>query len=260
MIDMHNHILYGIDDGCKTIEESIETIKNMKKIGFNSIVLTPHYIEDSLFKANNNLKLERLEKLKEELLKNNIDVNLFLGNEIFINESINELIINKEIRSINNTRYILIELPFNNQILNLDDYLYELKLKGYKIIIAHPERYTFTQEEPEIIYQLANQGVLMQSNYGSIIGQYGKKAQVIVEKMLENNLVHFLGSDVHRHNSIYTKIEPAIHKIKAIVGQSEFDKISHFNAMNVIRNERVEVEEPEPIKLTLADKMRMSLK
>ena len=100
----------------------------------------------------------------------------------------------------------------------------------------------------------------MQSNYGSIIGQYGKKAQVIVEKMLENNLVHFLGSDVHRPNSIYTKIEPAIHKIKAIVGQNEFDKISHFNAMNVIRNERVEVEEPEPIKLTLADKMRMSLK
>lgn len=108
MIDMHCHILYGIDDGCKTIEESIETIRNMKSVGFNTIVLTPHYIEDSLFKANNNLKLERLEILKEELLKNNIDVNLFLGNEIFINESINELIINKEIRSINNTRYILI--------------------------------------------------------------------------------------------------------------------------------------------------------
>lgn len=77
MIDMHCHILYGIDDGCKTIEESIETIINMKSVGFNTIVLTPHYIEDSLFKANNNLKLERLEILKEELLKNNIDVNLF---------------------------------------------------------------------------------------------------------------------------------------------------------------------------------------
>ena len=169
MIDMHCHILYGIDDGCKTIEESIETIINMKSVGFNTIVLTPHYIEDSLFKANNNLKLERLEILKEELLKNNIDVNLFLGNEIFINESINELIINKEIRSINNTRYILIELPFDNQILNLDDYIYELSLKGYKVIIAHPERYSYFKDDYKEANYLYDSGVLFQVNYGCII-------------------------------------------------------------------------------------------
>lgn len=240
MIDMHNHILYGIDDGCKTIEESIETIKNMKKIGFNTIVLTPHYIEDSSFKANNSLKLERLEILKEELLKNNIDVNLFLGNEIFINESINELIINKEIRSINNTRYILIELPFNNQILNLDDYLYELKLKGYKIIIAHPERYTYFKDNYEEARKLYDSGVLFQVNYGSIIGQYGSSSLKLVKKLLKDDMVDFISTDIHKpSSSLFDKFDDIKHKIIKIIGEDKFKDISYNNILKVINDEDI---------------------
>lgn len=240
MIDMHNHILYGIDDGCKTIEESIETIKNMKKIGFNSIVLTPHYIEDSSFKANNNLKLERLEILKEELLKNNIDVNLFLGNEIFINESINDLIINKEIRSINNTRYILIELPFNNQILNLDDYLYELKLKGYKIIIAHPERYTYFKDNYKEARKLYDSGVLFQVNYGSIIGQYGSSSLKLVKKLLKDDMVDFISTDIHKpSSSLFDKFDDIKHKIIKIIGEDKFKDISYNNILKVINDEDI---------------------
>ncbi len=240
MIDMHNHILYGIDDGCKTIEESIETIKNMKKIGFNSIVLTPHYIEDSSFKANNNLKLERLEILKEELLKNNIDVNLFLGNEIFINESINELIINKEIRSINNTRYILIELPFNNQILNLDDYLYELKLKGYKIIIAHPERYTYFKDNYKEARKLYDSGVLFQVNYGSIIGQYGSSSLKLVKKLLKDDMVDFISTDIHKpSSSLFDKFDDIKYKIIKIIGEDKFKDISYNNILKVINDEDI---------------------
>lgn len=240
MIDMHNHILYGIDDGCKTIEESIETIKNMKKIGFNSIVLTPHYIEDSSFKANNNLKLERLEILKEELLKNNIDVNLFLGNEIFINESINDLIINKEIRSINNTRYILIELPFNNQILNLDDYLYELKLKGYKIIIAHPERYTYFKDNYKEARKLYDSGVLFQVNYGSIIGQYGSSSLKLVKKLLKDDMVDFISTDIHKpSSSLFDKFDDIKYKIIKIIGEDKFKDISYNNILKVINDEDI---------------------
>lgn len=240
MIDMHNHILYGIDDGCKTIEESIETIKNMKKIGFNNIVLTPHYIEDSSFKANNNLKLQRLEILKEELLKNNIDVNLFLGNEIFINEDIDKLIINKEIRSINNTRYILIELPFNNQILNLDDYLYELKLKGYKIIIAHPERYTYFKDNYKEARKLYDSGVLFQVNYGSIIGQYGSSSLKLVKKLLKDDMVDFISTDIHKpSSSLFDKFDDIKHKIIKIIGEDKFKDISYNNILKVINDEDI---------------------
>lgn len=240
MIDMHNHILYGIDDGCKTIEESIETIRNMKSVGFNTIVLTPHYIEDSSFKANNNLKLQKLEILKEELLKNNIDVNLFLGNEIFINESINDLIINKEIRSINNTRYILIELPFNNQILNLDDYLYELKLKGYKIIIAHPERYTYFKDNYKEARKLYDSGVLFQVNYGSIIGQYGSSSLKLVKKLLKDDMVDFISTDIHKpSSSLFDKFDDIKHKIIKIIGEDKFKDISYNNILKVINDEDI---------------------
>ena len=212
----------------------------MKKIGFNSIVLTPHYIEDSSFKANNNLKLQKLEILKEELLKNNIDVNLFLGNEIFINESINELIINKEIRSINNTRYILIELPFNNQILNLDDYLYELKLKGYKIIIAHPERYTYFKDNYEEARKLYDSGVLFQVNYGSIIGQYGSSSLKLVKKLLKDDMVDFISTDIHKpSSSLFDKFDDIKHKIIKIIGEDKFKDISYNNILKVINDEDI---------------------
>ncbi len=240
MIDMHCHILYGIDDGCKTIEESIATIKKMKGVGFDSIVLTPHYIEDSSFKANNNLKLQRLEILKEELLKNNIEVNLFLGNEIFINESIDELIINKEIRSINNGRYILVELPFNNQILNLDDYIYELRLKGYRVIIAHPERYSYFKDDYKEAKKLYDSGVLFQVNYGSIIGQYGNGSKNLVKKLLKDDMVDFISTDIHKPDSkLFDRFDEIKRKIIKITGEDKFNKITCNNMVKVVNDEDI---------------------
>ena len=240
MMDMHCHILYGIDDGCKTIKESIETIKKMKSIGFDTIVLTPHYIEDSSFKADNSLKLERLEILKEELLKNSIEINLFLGNEIFINENIDELIINKEIRSINNSRYILVELPFNNKILNLDDYIYELRLKGYKVIIAHPERYTYLQNDYKLVKKLYDSGVLFQINYGSIIGQYGIGALKLVKKLLKDDMVNFISTDIHKpDSSLFNRFDDVKRKIIKITGEAKFYEITCKNIINVIGNKDI---------------------
>lgn len=240
MIDMHCHILYGIDDGCKTIEESIETIKKMKDAGFDSIVLTPHYIEDSSFKANNNLKLQRLEILKKELLKNNIEVNLFLGNEIFINESIDELIINKEIRSINNSRYILVELPFNSQILNLDDYIYELSLKGYRVIIAHPERYTYFKDDYKEAKKLYDSGVLFQVNYGSIIGQYGNGSKKLVKKLLKDDMVDFISTDIHKPDSkLFDRFDEIKRKIIKITSEDKFNEITCNNMVKVVNDKDV---------------------
>lgn len=100
----------------------------------------------------------------------------------------------------------------------------------------------------------------MQCNYGSIVGQYGRRAQIIMEKMLESNLVSFLGSDTHRQKSIYTQMKSATNKIKSIIGKEKFDELTHFNPMKVIKNENIELEtDPKPIKLSLADKMKMKL-
>lgn len=199
--------------------------------------------------------------LSQGMEKEKININLYLGSEVYFSENMLHLLQNKKASSINGSRYVLFEFPLNAEPVNILDVLYSLMEHKYVPILAHPERYVFTQKKPNIIYDLANDGVLMQANYGSIIGQYGKKAQVVVEKMLENNLVQFLGTDAHREKSIYTKVNPAIKKIRAIVGKEKFDDITHFNPMKVIKNEKIEIEdEPKQIELTLMDKMILNLK
>ena len=240
MIDMHNHTLYGIDDGCKTLDEAVLNIKKMIDIGFSGVVLTPHYIEDSSFNKDNDLKLERLKILKEKLEEENVNIDLYLGNEIFINENIDSLIINKKIRTINNTRYILVELPFDNQILNLDDYLYELKLKGYKIIIAHPERYTYFKNDYNEARKLYDSGVFFQVNYGSIIGQYGSSSLKLVKKLLKDNMVDFISTDIHNPSSqLFDKFNDIKHKIIKIIGNDKFNDISYNNILKVINDEDI---------------------
>lgn len=86
MTDIHSHLIYGIDDGARSLEESIELIKKLSSIGFDNLIITPHYIEDSEYSASNEIKEEKLEIIRDELKKNNINVNIFIGNEIFINE------------------------------------------------------------------------------------------------------------------------------------------------------------------------------
>ena len=218
MTDVHSHILFDVDDGCSTLKESIELLKKMHDIGFNNIILTPHYIDGSEYNSKNNEKLSKLKELKEEIKKENIDINIYLGNEIFINNNIYELIKSKNIYTLNNTRYILVELPFHNQIVNLEDIIYELKIKGLIPIIAHPERYTYFQKNYKEVDRLKEEGFLFQANYSSILGYYGKDAQKLLKYMLKKQYIDYLGTDIHKTKKTYVidnfkKIEKKIIKI-----------------------------------------------
>lgn len=241
MIDCHSHIIYDVDDGCVLIEDSINTIKNLKSLGFNKIVVTPHYLKGSNFVKNNKEKKEKLNILKEKLKEENIDVELFLGNEIYIVDDIDDLIMGKEATTINKSRYILIELPLYNKINNVEDTLYELKIKGYIPVIAHPERYSYFQKNYKEIDSLLEMGVLFQSNYGSIIGNYGKDAIKLIEYLLKNDMVTFMATDIHRPNSSIIENFPLIKKkIVSIIGEEKFNKISNDNILKMINDEEIE--------------------
>ena len=158
-VDIHSHILYGIDDGSKSLEESKEIIKQHIEMGFKDIVVTPHYIENSDYITNNEEKEKILKTLKKEFN----DINLYLGNEVFINNNIEELLNNNEISTINGSKYLLIELPLHNKIKNATDIIYELRIKGIIPIIAHPERYEFVQKNPDSVDELIEEGAILQS-------------------------------------------------------------------------------------------------
>lgn len=237
MIDAHSHILYGIDDGSSDIEESEAIIKKMRMLGFDKIILTPHYIVDSKYSANNKIKEELIDNLK----KLDLGVDLYLANEIYINDEIDRLVSKKEINTINNTSYILVELPFEHEIVDLDDILDDLISENYQIIIAHPERYSYFRNNRSRVIELSNNGILFQCNYESIIGKYGREAQEMIKYMLRSGLVSFLGSDVHRKNSTFFNNFSIIKKeIIKIIGQDKFNKITETNPQKILNNIAIE--------------------
>ena len=178
MIDVHSHILPNIDDGSRSIDETFNLIKEAKAAGFDGIICTSHYMEN-YYETNRPEREVWINAIHENLSAKDIDMQLYIGNEIYMSDNIIKLLEDGKASTLNDTSYVLFELPMNAEPLNLYDTIYEMQ--QYKIvpILAHPERYSFVQTDPELIYDLIEKGVLMQSNYGSIIGQYGKKAQII---------------------------------------------------------------------------------
>ncbi len=124
-------------------------------------------------------------------------------------------------------------------------------------ILAHPERYKFVQKDPDLLYELIENGVLIQSDYGSIIGEYGEKPQIIVEKMLQNNMVHMLGTNAHRQNTIYSKIPQILSELNEIVGEEALKELTTTNPKLVLGNKRIEIKEPHKIELELIEKLKM---
>lgn len=259
MIDFHTHILPNIDDGSRSIDETFNLIKEAKEVGFDGIILTSHYIEN-FYETDVPERDVWVKAISENLGAKGIDTDLYLANEIYISENMMGLLEQRKASTINNSCYVLFELPLNEEPLNLYDVIYSLQENKLIPILAHPERYSFVQKEPELIYDLIEKGCLMQANYGSIIGQYGVKAEYIVKKFLENNMIHFLGSDVHRQNSIYPKIPFALEKIKEIVGEEKLEELTTINPKLVLANKKIEIDEPEEFSLTLKEKIMMALK
>ena len=237
-IDIHSHILYGIDDGSKTLEESIEIIKQHIEMGFKDIVLTPHYIENSKYETDNKEKTKLLETLKKETKKQKLDINLYLGNEVFVN---NILEIKKEkILKINNSKYLLIEFPMNEKPKNINNILYEIKIQGIIPVIAHPERYSFVQKNPDLVDEWIEEGALLQSNYGSIIGVYGDNAKKTIKKLLKKNKIKALATDIHfPNNKIYQNIEKSRKRIKKIIGEEKFIELTITNPKKIIENKDI---------------------
>jgi len=254
MIDFHTHILPNIDNGSRNIEETFNLIKEAKEAGFEGIVLTSHY-KEGYYETDTPEREVWVNAITENLRAKGIDIKVYLANEIYITDNMMELLEAGKASTINNTCYVLIDLPLDEEPMNLYQVIYSLQENKLIPVIAHPERYTFVQSEPELVYDLIQKGVLMQCNYGSIIGQYGKKAQIIVKKLYENNMVHFLGTDVHKQNTIYERIPEILPQISEIIGEEKLKEITTLNAQKVLENKRIDIDEPKQIKLSLKEKI-----
>lgn len=234
MIDIHTHLLYGVDDGSKSIDESVSIIKHLCEVGVTDIVLTPHYINYTIHNSSKTNNEIRMQDLKIRLACENIKVNLYLGNEIYIDDEIISLLQNGKISSINNSKYLLIELPMSGEHESYFDIFLDLINLGYKVILAHPERYHAFQNDLSKVYELDEIGVLFQCNIGSILGDYGKGSKKTIKKLLKEGLVAFLASDIHREKSDYNFIQNAKNKLKKYISEDEINNLLENNAKKIL--------------------------
>jgi tyrosine-protein phosphatase YwqE len=188
-------LIPDIDDGVKTLEESISIIKNLKELGYQKLITTPH-IMSHRFPNTKETILSGLEKVKIELKKQNIDIIIEAAAEYYYDEYFIELIRKKDLLTFGDN-HILFELSYTANPFGLEQVVYELLNYGYKPILAHPERYTYYSQSLEKYHNLKDLGLLFQINLNSLNKFYGKNPKIAAEYLVENSLVDFVGSDIH---------------------------------------------------------------
>ena len=236
MIDIHNHLLFDTDDGVKTIEESLDVLKDLENYGFTDIILTPHYISGTKYSNSIKDNYKKLKELRLRLDELGLNINLYLGNEIHIDEDIIDNLKKGYISTMNGTRYILVELPMTGEYEGYIDLFKDLISKGCIVILAHPERYTSIQDNFDLLYELKDIGVLFQSNIDSIIGKYGDIASNTIIRMLKERLVNFLAKDIHKKKTNYNKWKIAKLIALKYISEEEYNILINENPSFLIKN------------------------
>lgn len=203
--DMHSHFIPAIDDGATSLEESISMIKVLYELGYKKIITTPHVMSD-FYKNTSETILGGLELVRAELQKQNISVEIEAAAEYYLGYDFEEKIKAGSLLTFSDN-YILVETSFIEAPPNFKELIFQLQLEGYKVILAHPERYSFMNMED--YEDLQSRSVFMQLNLLSLIGHYGADVQKKADIMIEQGLISFVGTDCHNmgHATIYEKCQ-----------------------------------------------------
>lgn len=193
--DMHSHLIPGIDDGSKTMEESIELIRKFIALGYKKLITTPHIMSDS-YRNTPEIIMGGLDKLRAAVQREGLSIELDAAAEYYFDEVFTKLIKEKKLLTISG-KYVLFEVSYMNAPDNISQVIFEIQVAGYTPILAHPERYPFWYHRFEEYYKFKEAGVMLQLNTNSLCGYYGPEAKKIGERMVNEKLIDFIGSDMH---------------------------------------------------------------
>lgn len=221
-VDMHSHILPGLDDGAETIEKSLALIRSLAEAGYQKLIATPHVMGD--FYKNTPATINAaLNTVREEVKRHNISVTIEAAAEYYLDEWFLEKLNSGEPMmsfgsSMQGIRYLLFEISYINQPSQLQEAIFLIKTCGYRPVLAHPERYLYLYNDFAKLKDLYENGVLFQINANSLAGYYSKTAQLLAEKLIDNRMVNFIGTDCHaqRHLDVLTQARKQKYYRKAL--------------------------------------------
>ena len=249
MIDIHSHILYGLDDGAKDLEETVKMLHIAAKDGIKKMIATPHYIYGSNQYDINQLN-NRLHKVQSLIQEEELDLVLYSGNELYMDYNLSSNLQQGHCLTLADTDYVLVEFPMNTIPDYTENVLYSFFENGYRVILAHPERYIPVQNDPETLYQFIEMGCLVQVNALSITGETGARIKGISKRFIEKNWVHFVAGDSHSPRVRAPKLRLAYEQVTEWVGKKKADELFVHNAELLLENEIIQPEEwaQEPIR------------
>lgn len=246
MIDIHCHILPGVDDGAQSLSDSIDMARKAVQQGIHKIVATPHHMNNSYENSKRSI-IARVKELNEALREEKIGLEILPGQEVRVHGEMLEGYETGEILPVNHTPYILVEFPSNHVPRYTEKLFYDLQMKGLIPVIVHPERNQEIIERSDILYQLVKKGALTQITAASLCGDFGKKIRNFSLQLIEANLTHLIASDAHNITNRGFKMREAF----GVVGQKYGNEMVYYfeeNAVLLTEGLHVYKEGPERIK------------
>ncbi len=197
--DMHSHLIPAIDDGSDSLETSMQLITGMTELGYRKIITTPH-IQGEFYQNTPTIILDGLEKVRREMKKRFIHAEIEAAAEYLIDDKFEEKYKTGRLLTFADN-YLLVEFSYFNEHPNWKKYFFDLQVEGYKIILAHPERYSYFFRNPKNYDEVKDRGVLFQINLLSLTGYYTAEVKKVAEKLIDRGMYDLIGTDMH--NNIY---------------------------------------------------------
>lgn len=221
-VDMHSHLIHGVDDGANELADSLEMIKFLHGLGYKKFITTPHIMMDYYRNSYNTLKPKH-DEILAAIDKEGINVSFDFAAEHYLDEGFSKSIKDNDVLTFGDN-YVLFETNFMSRPRVLEQTIFDLQSKGYKPVFAHPERYVYLYDSFELYQELYEKGLFFQLNINSISGYYSSQAKRIAEKLIDNKMVHFAGSDCHhmKHANQLNKTQSLKH----------YNKMLHLNLLN----------------------------
>lgn len=195
-VDMHSHVLPGLDDGSESLEQSVAMVRELYKLGYRKLTMTPHVMGDFYKNSPEDIRT-KLEELKQEIQKQQIPIDLACAAEYYLDEWFVQKLDDNQPLLTFGENYLLFETSFINEPIHFQDIVFKIKSNGYTPVLAHPERYAYLYHRFNTLIDWHSSGLLFQVNLNSLVGYYGQEAKKVADKLLENNCVDFVGTDAH---------------------------------------------------------------
>jgi tyrosine-protein phosphatase YwqE len=205
-VDMHSHVLPGLDDGAETLEKSLTMVAELQQLGYRKLIMTPHIMGDFYKNTPYNIR-QKLDLLEKAVKEKNWNIELACAAEYYLDEWFIDKINGEEPLLTFGDRYVLFETSYINEPLNFQDAIFALKSSGYKPVLAPPERYSYLYGRFDELTKMYDEGMLFQLNINSLSGYYSENARRIAEKLIDHKMVDFIGTDAHhtRHLDVLAK-------------------------------------------------------